>query len=869
MKKVRGKKQDFWEKSWVSAQYKAVDVARPLLELWRRVDKNDPNYRFVDSAVRLWGVAFNDMTKQRRYNVIRQTDSEYVSMLSDPKAFAEREVKHLFGDRFIKALSKEAERDAAFKKIERQSGSSSSSRRFHPYNNKRGERSGGSSRGQNNSQQSGYNSGGASTSFGAGNYRGGSNRGGGNRYDTLTTSPPVIPDSLVGGRLMFYARAWERITNDPWVLETIRFGVDIDFISKPIQGEIPPQLALSKDMSAICDKEVDELLSKGAVSLVSDDRVDAFYSNLFVVPKRPTGYRPVINLRGVNKFVRYEHFKMEGIEAVKQLIRSGDWFVKLDLKDAYFAVPMREDHKHLLRFCWAGRRLQFECLPFGLAPAPRFFTKLLKPVVAFLRQLGIRLVLYLDDMLIMNESREGALNDLRTAVSLLVELGFLIKWEKSVTDLVQVIEFLGLTFDSVNGLLTLPERKTSEVISLCKRALAAPLVKLRDVSSIMGHFAWAIPTVPFAQVHYRCLQRFYISQTRRCDGDLSVRVALPDDARADLLWWRDAISRAGGKPFILSEPDLVLYSDASLTGWGGHCNGIRTRGPWTSAESSYHINELEVLAAFNVLRTFTRDSKGIYVEIFMDNFTAVCYVNKGGGTASKRMTEITSCLFAWCEVRQISIRAHFLPGRENIIADEESRNLPDSSDWQLCPDLFKLLQQIWRMDIDLFASSWNTQLPRFVSWFPQPEAMFINAFSVGWNGLKAYIFPPFSLIARCLSKIRRERAEVIFVCPYWPSRPYFPLLLELCCDIPRILPQRPDLLLDSVGFPHSMVSDNSLLLIALKLSGDSSVTEGFRATWSHCSWRVTVKPHQLRTSPPGTIGVLGALKGIRIPCVQM
>ena len=105
LKKVRGKKQDFWEKSWLSAQYKAVDVARPLLELWRRVDKNDPNYRFIDSAVRLWGVAFNDMTKQRRYNVIHQTDSEYLSMLSDSKVFSEREVQHLFGDRFIKALS--------------------------------------------------------------------------------------------------------------------------------------------------------------------------------------------------------------------------------------------------------------------------------------------------------------------------------------------------------------------------------------------------------------------------------------------------------------------------------------------------------------------------------------------------------------------------------------------------------------------------------------------------------------------------------------------------------------------------------------------------------------------------------------------
>lgn len=66
------------------------------------------------------------------------------------------------------------------------------------------------------------------------------------------------------------------------------------------------------------------------------------------------------------------------------------------------------------------------------APAPRIFTKLLRVVVAFLKKQGIRLVIYLDDFLIMNELEDGARADLKFTQNLLEALGFLIDWDKSV-----------------------------------------------------------------------------------------------------------------------------------------------------------------------------------------------------------------------------------------------------------------------------------------------------------------------------------------------------------------------------------------------------------------------------------------------------
>ena len=67
------------------------------------------------------------------------------------------------------------------------------------------------------------------------------------------------------------------------------------------------------------------------------------------------GRRPVINLKSLNKFVHTEHFKMEGIHVLRDLLRSGDWMAKVDLKDVYFMLPIREVHRAFLRFSFKDR----------------------------------------------------------------------------------------------------------------------------------------------------------------------------------------------------------------------------------------------------------------------------------------------------------------------------------------------------------------------------------------------------------------------------------------------------------------------------------------------------------------------------------
>ena len=75
-----------------------------------------------------------------------------------------------------------------------------------------------------------------------------------------------------------------------------------------------------------------------------------YVSQIFLVSKKDGSHRPVINLKALNKFAVEEHFKMEGFHMTKDLVKPEDWLAKIDLKDAYFLVPIHPSHQQALMF---------------------------------------------------------------------------------------------------------------------------------------------------------------------------------------------------------------------------------------------------------------------------------------------------------------------------------------------------------------------------------------------------------------------------------------------------------------------------------------------------------------------------------------
>ena len=140
----------------------------------------------------------------------------------------------------------------------------------------------------------------------------------------------------------------------------------------------------------------------------------------------------------------------------------------------------------------------------------------------------IRLVIYLDDILLLNENADTVKIDLETTVNLLQQLGFHINWEKSETTPTQKITYLGMTINSVDLTFALPEAKVQEVITFCSNLVKTGQANIRKMQSLLGHFNWAYNAVPHARARYCSLQQDLKTQHS------SNRVLLSTDSMLEL-----------------------------------------------------------------------------------------------------------------------------------------------------------------------------------------------------------------------------------------------------------------------------------------------------------------------------------------------
>ena len=136
---------------------------------------------------------------------------------------------------------------------------------------------------------------------------------------------------------------------------------------------------------------------------------------------------PVVLL---NKFLKNQTFKMENLPSILPYIRPSDWAVTLDLKDAYYHIPIAKESQRILGFAVQNRHFQFRALPFGLKTAPRIFTRLIRIVAAELRRQGVRIFCYLDDWLILGSSQRALTHHIHITLELISQLRFIINLKK-------------------------------------------------------------------------------------------------------------------------------------------------------------------------------------------------------------------------------------------------------------------------------------------------------------------------------------------------------------------------------------------------------------------------------------------------------
>ena len=682
----------------------------------------------------------------------------------------------------------------------------------------------------------------------------------------------TIESPMLAGRLAQYVINWERITQDRWVLQAIK-GYQLELIQTPWQSKPMPEINSSAEEKGKISEEIKELLSKGAIVETTISQ-KSFVSQIFLVEKKEGGKRPVINLKALNTFVRREHFKMEGLHTLPDLIQAQDWMIKLDLKDAYLQVPIHPDCQNLLQFQWEHKAYQFQCLPFGLTSAPRVFTKVMKPVVGALRHMGIRLIIYLDDILILHQSKEELIQLVPMICQMLEALGLVVNQKKSILVPEQRMEFLGFLVDTANLQLIFPPEKLRKIQQLAHHILHQQNVSVRDLARFVGKVSALVRAIWQAPLHYRALQ-FAINsvapeeplmETEDIALKFNANLSLTREAVDNLSWWtaldRKVLMHSPLAPRI---PSMTVESDASKLGWGAREGKQQTGGAWSVQEASHHINYLELLAAFLALQCFAKHIKGLTIQLKLDNVTAVTYINKLGGTHSPVLCQLALTIWDWCIQRDIFLLAEHLPGKDNVAADQELRSMKDRCDWMLNPQIFRQINLcMGPLGIDLFVSRLTKQLPRFYSWRPDPEACATDAFNQDWSQMRGYANPPWCLIARCLSQVKRQVARVVIITPLWTSQPWYPMLLEMLEDCPRMLPKQDDLVILPTE-QEFIMSQGVPALVAWPISGNPSHHEEFLQKLQTSSWHHGDPKLSQATIPCLLNGLAGVCRGIEIP----
>ena len=112
-------------------------------------------------------------------------------------------------------------------------------------------------------------------------------------------------------------------------------------------------------------------------------------------------YRMIVNLNPFNEFLKFKHCKLESIEDALDLITEGCYFGSVDLKDAYYSIPIHENYQKYLKLFWKEEYYQYIVLPNGFSPAVRVFTKVLTPPFKYLRLKGHLSVKFIDESLLL------------------------------------------------------------------------------------------------------------------------------------------------------------------------------------------------------------------------------------------------------------------------------------------------------------------------------------------------------------------------------------------------------------------------------------------------------------------------------------
>jgi len=640
----------------------------------------------------------------------------------------------------------------------------------------------------------------------------------------------------VGARLSRFYRRWSALGAHPAIVAKIQYGISLEW-----KGQPPPLLFQPAVISGyqnqhkmdLLKDSVKQMLAKGAIQVVPDAKAyPGFYSRLFLVPKPGNKWRPVIDLSQLNKFVKIPHFQMETASTIRSSLRQGEWVTSIDLTDAYFHLKIKRKFQRYFRFHIQGVTYQFLAMPFGLGTAPLEFTQVGKQFKAIAFSLNLRINQYLDDWLHRARTRLECVHNTINLLQLVIYLGFVPNFPKSLLEPTQRFEFLGEKYDLTTSTVYPTQKRLEKIKEKTSSFINSQTKTVRQWMSLTGLLQSTTSQVDMSRLRIRPLQ-WRLKTKWSWSQSLEKKVSLDEETRDCLQWWGQKEVLMKGVPLHPPKPQISIYTDASTHGWGAHCEGYEISGLWTKLEQGLHINLLELKAILLALRHFISYLRGKVVMVLCDNSTAVAYLKNQGGTKVAQNMALSWLILTFIEKHKIQLQVRHIPGHLNVVADRLSRRGQIlQTEWSLSPQVFHQLCKIRSKPmIDLFATSLNRKLELYVSPFPDQNAIGVDAMSLDWTGKELYAYPPTKMITVVLRKARDEPCKLLLIAPAWPSQVWFPDLMDLTVEAPVQLPQIRTLLKQPGNPPYYDPNLQMRNLHAWSIDTRNSSVKGSPSRW--------------------------------------
>ena len=302
-------------------------------------------------------------------------------------------------------------------------------------------------------------------------------------------------------------------------------------------------------------------------------------------------WRPILNLKAFNAYVLPSHFHMETLRTVTDCIgeaaqqrrntsehlrdseTSETWAVSIDLKDAYFHVPVLPEHTKYLRYA-DGRAYKFQVLSFGLSMALRVFTRVVRVIEAFLKVHGVDMHQYLDDWLLKKQSKTHIKRQRVLPLFWVNKLGFLVNERKSQLVPTQQPAFLGSRLDLLRMVVFPSERRVEILSRLAAALLTWGPQPANTWQKFLGHLSSLKDLVPMAVTHTRPVRLMFHEQWPQATDNPFIQIYPSQETEDELRWWASQANLTAGRPFLRH----ILKKKLLLISWSVClCHGANSR----------------------------------------------------------------------------------------------------------------------------------------------------------------------------------------------------------------------------------------------------------------------------------------------------